>query len=119
MVGKVIMVDIEHVLGRIINREHDLRKVFAAAFMQGLRHLDAMPNIVQSPRIIKFIGNPAALDDFISRNKKLVARLNDVDRSQVVAAGMLRGQFYFYIFFPFIFLQSPHGITAPCFFRSR
>ena len=41
MVGKVIMVDIEHVLGRIINREHDLRKVFAAAFMQGLRHLDA------------------------------------------------------------------------------
>jgi len=51
------------------------------------------PNIVQSPRILKFIGNPAALDDFISRNKKLVARLNDVDRSQVVAAGMLRGQF--------------------------
>ena len=86
------MVETEHVLGRIINREHDLRKVFAAAFMQGLRHLDEMPSIMQSPRIIKFIGDPSKLDDFLSSNQKFVARLNDVDRSHVVASGMLRGK---------------------------
>lgn len=91
MVSKAIMVETEYVLGRIINREHELRKVFAAAFMQGLRHLDLMPCVIDSPRIIKFIGDPAELDAFISANRKLVARLNDVDRSQVVAAGMFRG----------------------------
>ena len=88
----MIMVEMEHVLGRIINREHGLRKVFAAAFMQGLLHLDMIPDIVNSPRIIKFIGSPAELDNFVSKNHRYVARLDDVDRSQVVAAGMLRGQ---------------------------
>ena len=85
------MVEMEHVLGRIINREHGLRKLFAATFMQGLLHLDMMPDIVNSPRIIKFIGSPAELDNFV-QNHRFVARLDDVDRSQVVAAGMLRGQ---------------------------
>ena len=91
MVAKSILVETEQNLGRIINRENLLRKVFAAAFMQGLRHLDEMPSILDSPRIIKFIGMPADLDDFVSANSKLVARLNDTDRSQIVAAGMLRG----------------------------
>jgi hypothetical protein len=112
IVSKAIMVETEHVLGRIMNREHHLRKVFAAAFMQGLRHLDEMPNIVQSPRIIKFIGNPSELDEFISSNQKFVARLNDVDRSHVVAAGMLRGQLTHYI------SSKESMVIAHTFFRS-
>ena len=74
MGAKVIMVEMEHVLGRIINREHGLRKVFAAAFMQGLLHLDMMPDIVNSPRIIKFIGSPAELDNFVSIRESPICR---------------------------------------------
>ena len=113
MVAKSIMVVMEQNLGRVINREPTMRKVFAAAFMQGLRHLDEMPDIVDSLRMIKFTGKPADLDEFVSKNHNLVARLNDADRSQIVAAGMLRGNQ------PTHYFSSTSSTHSSIFFRSH
>jgi len=60
--AKVLVIAMENRLGEEINRQPHLRKVFAAAFKQGLQHLADFPwgtPIVKSRpqlRLLKFVG---------------------------------------------------------------
>ncbi len=88
------MIVVENAIGEIINRQPFMRKVFAAAFKQGLQHLEDMQwdGDRQTVRLVKYIGaSEASFDIFLRAHPEEICRLNDADHYAIVAAGMLRG----------------------------
>ena len=94
--AKLLVMAMEDALGEIINRQPYLRKVFAAAYKQGLQHLADFPwrAAVEGPpplRLLKYVGESEAdMQRFLSQNPE-ICLLNDDDHYAIVAAGMLRG----------------------------
>jgi hypothetical protein len=94
LMGKLLVIAMEDTFGKVIRQHHDLRPVFAASAIHGLRHLDDMPWIEGRPtvRLLKFTGeSETELKDFLKNNSKKVALLTDADHYEIVAAGMLKG----------------------------
>ena len=77
LVAKLFVVETENVLGGIINWQPHYRKVFAASFMQGLRHIDARLVCLPGVRILTYIGDPVDMNAFVRKNRGVVARLTD------------------------------------------
>ena len=94
LLAKTFVIVVENAIGEIINRQPFLRKVFAAAFKQGLQHLEDMQwaGDRQTVRLLKYTGaSEANLDSFFRAHTEEICRLNDTDHYAIVAAGMLRG----------------------------
>ena len=60
LMGKMLVISMENVLGSIINAHPFMRKVCAVAFKQGLAHLAEMPWGTQygtpTPRLLVYVG---------------------------------------------------------------
>jgi hypothetical protein len=99
LLAKLLVIAMEDALGNIINQNPALRKVFAAAAVQGLRHLADvadMPEgaIVESRpqvRLVKLVGMSEDDGRRFREKHPEVQLLTDADHYAIVAAGMLRG----------------------------
>ena len=90
--AKTLVISIENELGAVINKQPNLRKVFAAAQSQAFDHLAGMPWGKKSPRLLNYTGlSESDYVHFLHENHKVVSPLTTSDRYAIVAAGMLRG----------------------------
>ena len=80
LTAKLYIIETENVLGGIINRQPYWRRVFSAAFLQGLRHIDERSVCLDGVRLPAFTGDPAEMNDFALANRHFVRRLTDADR---------------------------------------